>query len=929
MKITRSLRKFLTILLVGMLTLAFGGLFACQADTDKYSIETDKTEMLFYYQEEFNFEEYFENTYLKITKEDGEEYLIDFENYMFTEEIDTSSVGEKSIELSYNNKSITFTYFVKYKVDFLVDGEIYESQYVLTADELDLTKIPTKTGFTFVGWEEIDGEITNNVTLNANFIKNKTSLQFNIEQSSFEYDGTEKKPIYSFTGVDNETVNVKYELIGYETAKDVGTYNYMLTIEDDNYEGEYFGEFEITKKPIKVEISTEEMVYGTTVPTFTVNVYNADGNILEDSLKGQLNLSTNAPIFPQAGEHEIDLVNKTYSNFNLTEIEKGKLVVNKATHGVDVSILEEKAVYGTILTKEDLVSTNNEIGSWAFATENVQILTANTFTTKVLFTPFDTKNYNSIEKEITFNVAKKPVEIKLINNEFTYDGEEKLVSYVVEGVLDNDFNVEDNIAKTNAGSYDINLVLKSEKYFAEDLKTKLIINKANKAEFTFVQSNLEEITYNEQSARILKDITLPNGYTWANAEQLLLIGENNYQVVYTPEDTNNFNVEKAELKLKVNKAQGEIIVNVAENGEYTFNSTYQYDFSASVNNNEQTIKYSYLYNGEPTNALKDSGNYVVTITLEETEHYLGATKEVNIQVLQVQNQDEVVSTINAIYLDTLEKFVNVLPTSSYGEWTWQNTLTTKVGNVGENTFNAVFTPYNTINYASRVVEVKFNVGKLGISAPTLSASTFTYTGKTQKPTVAVNDLYKIVNEGGVNVGTYEVVVSLVDNLNYKWVNGNSEDITLTYEIVKATNSFTLNPNLNKTTWVYGEEQGAISIGTAKFGNVEVFFVDGENNQYNVMPTNAGEYKAIFSVAETENYYGLKTEITFVIEKARVDIPTLTEKSFIYNSELQKPIIEESDLYTIVNNGGVNVGTYQVVISLADTSNYNWSKGNIE
>ncbi|MBR5192119.1 MAG: hypothetical protein IKW33_01770, partial [Clostridia bacterium] len=207
--------------------------------------------------------------------------------------------------------------------------------------------------------------------------------------------------------------------------------------------------------------------------------------------------------------------------------------------------------------------------------------------------------------------------------------------------------------------------------------------------------------------------------------------------------------------------------------------------------------------------------------------------------------------------------------------------------------------------------------------PTISEKTFVYTGETQKPTILESKLYTIVNNGGVNVGTYQVVISLADSTNYNWSNGNIEDITYTYYIEKATNEFTLNPNLSKITWVYGEEQGVATLGKSTFGNVSVVYVDGENNQYNVIPTNAGEYKAVFSVVGTENYYYLEAEIIFVIKKASVNLPTSPQNKSYTGSKLVADVVENS-LYTIVNNGGVNVGEYNVTYTLKNDVNYKWA-----
>ena len=87
-----------------------------------------------------------------------------------------------------------------------------------------------------------------------------------------------------------------------------------------------------------------------------------------------------------------------------------------------------------------------------------------------------------------------------------------------------------------------------------------------------------------------------------------------------------------------------------------------------------------------------------------------------------------------------------------------------------------------------------------------------------------------------------------------------------------------------------------------------------------VPEKAGSYTVIV-VINDKNYSLPETSESFTIKKAEVAVPDISSKK--YNGENQKADIEESSLYTVENQGGKNVGTYDVILSLKDKDNYIW------
>ena len=240
-------------------------------------------------------------------------------------------------------------------------------------------------------------------------------------------------------------------------------------------------------------------------------------------------------------------------------------------------------------------------------------------------------------------------------------------------------------------------------------------------------------------------------------------------------------------------------------------------------------------------------------------------------------------------------------------------------NAGE--YKVVFSVEGNDNYTGLSKEITFTIEKASVSK--LTAKTYTYDGK-EKVFASETDLYSVENGKGTDAKTYKVILKLKDKENYKWIDGDSEDITLTFEIKQAENEWQTEPSLSKTKWTYGEESSVVSKGSATFGEVVVKYYAGEVELVE-MPTNAGEYKVVFSVEGNDNYTGISEEITFVIEKVSVNLPN-KPLSKEYTGQTLIADITPNDLYTIENNGGVNAGDYNVIFTLIDGANYKWADG---
>ena len=106
--------------------------------------------------------------------------------------------------------------------------------------------------------------------------------------------------------------------------------------------------------------------------------------------------------------------------------------------------------------------------------------------------------------------------------------------------------------------------------------------------------------------------------------------------------------------------------------------------------------------------------FSATFTPADTTLYSTMTADLTVAVSKATPEYTVPAGLTAIYGQTLADVT--LPDG----WTWDDALTTKVGNAGSNTFSATFTPADTANFSSVTENVTVAVSKAGKSSADLA-----------------------------------------------------------------------------------------------------------------------------------------------------------------------------------------------------------------
>ncbi len=458
------------------------------------------------------------------------------------------------------------------------------------------------------------------------------------------------------------------------------------------------------------------------------------------------------------------------------------------------------------------------------------------------------------------------------------------------------------------------------------------------------------------SALTLGNITLPTDgvgeYTWRATENALStkleVGTTEYKAVYT---VPNYDPAYGTFFVQVVKETGS--VSATSGKKFVYNSaSYTLDTNkqcaaldtflavAPNSNYQDTAKISYeiLYNGVATSEIKNAGEYTVKVMLAESAHYTAAETTVTLFVAQIENNQNI-NRMDATYGQTLGDLASTLASYNVtGEWTWKEGNDTPVGDATTGTtyrqHEAVFTPNDQVNYASRTLTVNVRVGKQSVVAPDLTvAGELTYTGAYLLPVTAGEfGAYKVEitaadtadNEAiGINAGTYTVKVSLLDTANYAWVSGSVTEKT--YVIAKADNTWATQPSI--ADYAYTGNAPVYQAAATQTASISVVYYQG-TQKLDGYPVDVGTYKGVFTAAELDNYNALTGEVTFDIEQADAApaiFPAVTEiawRADLMLSDVALPTSADGAYSWKEDKALANVASYEVEMIYTPTdTNY--------
>ncbi len=332
---------------------------------------------------------------------------------------------------------------------------------------------------------------------------------------------------------------------------------------------------------------------------------------------------------------------------------------------------------------------------------------------------------------------------------------------------------------------------------------------------------------------------------------------------------------------------------------------------------------------------KDSGTATLTINTVEKQLAIGANTitavyggsinlngSENDSITVTLNKKQVGLTWSGYDTRDYDKNASSVTAAATGVEEGDSVTVTVTGgaetDAGEHTATAALTGTDAEYYAlPEAATQSYTISKARVTAPTITNKI--YTGEILTADVAASDIYSVsANDGGVNVGEYDVVLTLTDSDNYTWQDSDDAAKTLKFNITQATNAWTTEPSVSDVTY-----PAAVSpdMGAAKFGDVSVTYAGTDDTSYEesaTAPTAAGSYTAKFSVAGTDNYTGLSKEVSFTIAKAGSQTEVKDNQTVTYGETLTLTANVSKQLSAINSLSLLSVDDDKVEFYVGDT-----------
>lgn len=221
---------------------------------------------------------------------------------------------------------------------------------------------------------------------------------------------------------------------------------------------------------------------------------------------------------------------------------------------------------------------------------------------------------------------------------------------------------------------------------------------------------------------------------------------------------------------------------------------------------------------------------------------------------------------------------------------------------------------------------KITVNWEKVKKPTVESKV--YTGQILTANISENGLYKVTeNNGGIDVGEYDVQLTLKDPTNYRWEDG-TIDTTVKFNITQATPVVT-KPTTKPLTY-NGSEQELVNAASTNGGTVK-YSLDNKNWSTSI-PTGkeAKEYTVYYKVEGNKNFKDVDVqEITNKINPRTIDLNW--NKELTYNGKEQLPTATVSNLAdgdeceVSVTGANRNAGTYEATATKVSNPNYKLSE----
>ena len=786
---------------------------------------------------------------------------------------------------------------------------------------------PGEKAVTITGMGNYTGTVSKKYT-----IVGASDVTITLPEATYTYNGAEHQPVVTvMKGTTELTLNTDYT-VAYSDNINAGTATITVTGKG-NYDFTQTKTFTIAKKAMTndmVALAPITFTYNGNIQKPTVTVSDGTPSVITTN---DYTISNDGNI--NAGDYTVTVTATSTGNYSGSGSQTYTIYPMSIT-AAEVALSYNNIVYNGVAQKPTVRSVYS----------NGHLLTATTDYTITL--PADADAINQGAKNVTvtgtgnykdsrtvqYTIDKKPLAsdmIKIANQNLTYTGSDQTPEVTIEDkngttniIKSTDYTLS-NPPHSTVGDYEVTLTATAEGNYSGQVTKQYSIVGAGATGFTVMAIPDQNYT----GIALTPALTV---YKAGTTTPALTLGTD-----YTAEYSNNINA-------------GTATVTVTGMGNYSGTQTVYFTITPkSLNATSITVTLSstsFSYTGttqKPTVTVKDG----TSKTLAENTDYMlvndggVANGTYTVTITGMGNYKDVVTpapsyTIGGQSLNGAEVILNRLDSYVYdGNEKKPGVSEVKVGSTVIPASNYTVSYADNVNAGTATVTVTGKGNCSGTATATfpitpktvnsdmitISPTTFNYDGVLHKPTtVTVKDGtrdmvedtdYTLSNPGGTDIGSYGVTIT--GKGNYTGTASKSFGI-----VANDASGFSINAIADVT--YNGAAQEPVPV--VKEGDNTL-----SSNYYSVAylnNINAGT--AVVTVTGKNGYTFVKSQ-TFKIKPKALsnDMLTLSASSFIYNGNVQKPtptmdnknagvsIITSND-YVVTNEGGVDVGTYHVVIT---------------
>jgi hypothetical protein len=464
---------------------------------------------------------------------------------------------------------------------------------------------------------------------------------------------------------------------------------------------------------------------------------------------------------------------------------------------------------------------------------------AGTDSHNVLFTPTDTNNYKIEPTSVDVIVDKaNPTITGLTASSITYG--QTVGSSIISGTssVPGSFAFM-SLTAPNAGTSTHNVLFTptdTNNYNTVEIQNvSVIVDKATPTIRTLTVSN---ITYGQPIGNNILSGTasIPGSFTFISLPPPS-VGTASYNVLFTPEDNNNYKTVTTSVSVIVDKATPTIT------GLTASSITYGQTLENNILSGKSSVPGSFAFTQSITpNAVKD--NYNVIFTPTEDNNYNTVGTSVSVTVNKATPTVITLTASNITYGETLRNNILSGTASTPGVFRFLSLISL---NAGTSIQNVLFIPEDTNNYNVASTTVSVTVNK---ATPIIKIVNATYNRLPQYANInggiATNIKYNGSTNEPISAGTYRITADIAESINY-----NSGNVDATFEITKKEISIinvnilpktydgTNNANVTGTLLGVIPGDGVILTGTYNTMNAGINTVN-----FGLSGTSSGNYKLV-------------------------------------------------------------------------------------